>query len=319
MLLGTATSGTHTKGSLEGIVDPPLKTSQGTDHQDTSTQTSSAELLDANLGGDLAEGLTLVLGLTDLGDQAVSRVGYNGADYTSDVTRSEGNTKLGGLAVGFLGGGEDVIIEHFHGLLEEVELSHGVRNLSAPQRHDTSEGEPSLSSPGLHGSNSGAQLKRESTSRGSLNLDLYHLHGAKGNIGEELGGGRTGEVDKTSVFLSVLLASQVLVEILEDFIKTKLAESLHGITNSGGQPTLPDASGTFLSNQGLEARQQTLELGGVYLHVAFDDVQRTDQGVGETTAQYAGNHALEVVGVVVGNSGILEARIPFSRWLRGHL
>lgn len=58
-----------------------------------------------------------------------------------------------------------------------------------------------------------------------MNLDLYHLHGAKGNIGEELGGGRTGEVDKTSVFLSVLLASQVLVEILEDFIKTKLAES----------------------------------------------------------------------------------------------
>lgn len=93
---------------------------------------------------------------------------------------------------------------------------------------------------------------------------------------------------------------------------------MHGITNSGGQPTLPDASGTFLSNQGLEARQQTLELGGVDLHVAFDDVQRTNQGVGETTAQYAGNHALEVVGVVVGNSGILEARIPFSRWLRGH-
>ena len=53
----------------------------------------------------------------------------DGADNTSEVSGSEGDTELSSLAIRFLGLSEDAGIEELHDLLEEEELGHGIGNL----------------------------------------------------------------------------------------------------------------------------------------------------------------------------------------------
>lgn len=114
-----ATGGAHAHGALEGVVDPPLEASEctcwlhrsehafaemagmklRTNHEDTSTETLGREGHNTSLRGDLANTLALVLSLAEEGDERISGVGDNGADDTSEVTGSEGDTELGTLGV----------------------------------------------------------------------------------------------------------------------------------------------------------------------------------------------------------------------------
>jgi hypothetical protein len=70
LLLGGAASsgGLQADCSLEGIVDPPLETSEGTDHDDPGHETSP-EALEADLAIDLAYLLSETAGRVTLGDQ----------------------------------------------------------------------------------------------------------------------------------------------------------------------------------------------------------------------------------------------------------
>ena len=124
-----ATSGTHTHGGLERVVDPPLEASQGTNHDDTSTEALGGKSGETGLRGDGTEGLALVFLLAHQGDQRVSGVRDDGADDTREVTGSKGDSELSGLAVGVLRSGEDVGVEELDNLLEEVELGHGIWDL----------------------------------------------------------------------------------------------------------------------------------------------------------------------------------------------
>ncbi|KAG1887734.1 hypothetical protein F4604DRAFT_1674904 [Suillus subluteus] len=58
------------------------------------------------------------------GDNGVSRVGDNGADNTSKVTRSKSNSELSSLGIGLLGFGKNMNVEVLDVLLKE-ELGHG--------------------------------------------------------------------------------------------------------------------------------------------------------------------------------------------------
>ena len=124
-----ATGSTQTHGRLERVVNPPLEPSQGTDHDDTGTKTLGGEGSETSLGGDGTNGFALVFRFAQQGDQRVGRVGDDGANDTGEVTRSEGDSELSGLAVGVLRSGEDMGVEERNDLLEEVELGHGVWNL----------------------------------------------------------------------------------------------------------------------------------------------------------------------------------------------
>ena len=124
-----ATRSTHTHGRLEGIVDPPLEASEGTNHDHTGTETLGGQAGDTDFASNLAETLAPVLSLAHEGDKLVSGVGDYGADDTGEVTGGEGDTELRRLAVCVLGLGEDVGVEELHDVLEEVEFSHGVRDL----------------------------------------------------------------------------------------------------------------------------------------------------------------------------------------------
>ena len=118
------------KGSCWKLtVDGELTSGQGTDHEETGTDTAvraaETELLgdlDQTAGGALT-GLTL--GLVDLGQHGVSGLGDDGGSETGNETRAEvvdGLHAVGGLAL--VDNGVDGLVD----LLEDDELGAGVRN-----------------------------------------------------------------------------------------------------------------------------------------------------------------------------------------------
>lgn len=124
-------------GGLEGVVNPPLETGEGTDHDDPGHQ-SSPESRKSNFSIDPSDfGCQRSL-LTSFGVQfrnhCVSRVRNNGAEDTSKVTRGEGNAQLGSLIVVFFAFGENVVVEELHEPLESNEFDDGVGNLPGPER-----------------------------------------------------------------------------------------------------------------------------------------------------------------------------------------
>jgi hypothetical protein len=48
---------------------------------------------------------------------------------------------------------------------------------------------------------------------------------------------------------------------------------------------------------------------GVYLHVAFSNIEWSDPGVGETTRKNTAEHALGIVGSVVGDRTKISAKV----------
>ena len=99
-------------------------TSEGTNHDDTGTETLGGEGAEANLGSDLAGALALVGGLAHKGHERVGRVGDDGADDTGEVAGREGDAELRRLPVRVLRRREDVLVEHADDVLEEEELRH---------------------------------------------------------------------------------------------------------------------------------------------------------------------------------------------------
>ena len=77
-----ATSGLETASNLKGIVDPPLETSEGTNHNNTSTKTIP-ETSKTNLFVNFTSRAT---SLVHNGDHSISGVRYNSAEDTSPVT-----------------------------------------------------------------------------------------------------------------------------------------------------------------------------------------------------------------------------------------
>jgi len=198
-LCGGSSSGSQTKNGLEGIVDPPLKTSESTDHENTSTETLCKKILHADFACDLSDGFSFVAGFSELGHEGVGGVRNDGANDTSDVTRSKCDLQLGGLRVLILGLREDVGVESLDDLLEEIELGHGVWDLARPQWGQAAEWKSSFGAIGRHGGHSCGQGGGERAHRRRLDLDLHHLHGAERNISEEFGRGRGAQPDKTLV------------------------------------------------------------------------------------------------------------------------
>lgn len=138
MLLGRGSSsittrGLETDGSLEGIVDPPLETSEGTNHKNSGKETSP-ETRETDLRVDVANTLTLVFRSVHLGNHGISRVRDEGAEDTSQVNRHEGNGQLLSLRVFTSGSSEELGVEKFNDLFEGDELNDGIGDLSGPKR-----------------------------------------------------------------------------------------------------------------------------------------------------------------------------------------
>jgi hypothetical protein len=123
----------ETTGNLEGVVDPPLETSEGTNHDDTSTETVP-ETGETDSSVDLTDGTTVLIHDRYHG---VSGVGDDSAEDTSPVTGHESDHKLEVLGVALTRSSEHISVQGSHGLFESDELHNGVGDLSAPEGNDT--------------------------------------------------------------------------------------------------------------------------------------------------------------------------------------
>jgi len=288
---------------LEGIIDPPLKAGQGSNHDNTGSK-ATPNSFEAKLREDLSSTLST---LGHLGHHGVSRVRDNGASNTSDVARSESDTQVLSLGVSLLRGGEDVLVKGLLNLLKEEELGHGVRDLTGPQGDDGLEGEArvGISSDGSQG---GAKSGGESSRDGGLDLHLDHLHGAKGDISENFGRSRTSQVNESTVFVGGMLTNHGGVEVLEEFVETEFQAALSGVTDQSRQPALEQGGHTLFGGDQFNRGDKALVLGGINLHVALSNIKRSDSQVGQAATEDTANAALEVkfVGVrgIVGITSI---------------
>lgn len=128
-LFGDLNTAGGTEDTLDVTVDGELTSSQGTNHEQTSTDTgvgaTEAELLtDLDQTGDgTLTGLTR--GLVDLGEHGVGGLGDKGSSETSNETGAKVDSSLGTIAGGVL---VDHTVDSLSSLLENDELGHGVGN-----------------------------------------------------------------------------------------------------------------------------------------------------------------------------------------------
>ena len=246
---------------LDSIIDEPLESSEGTNHDDPGSQ-SSPQSTESQFIDSLAQ--TSAGSLVEIGDQGVSGVGHDGTEHTSNVASSEGHHQLLRLAALGSGLGHHVLVQKLHSPLEAGELHHGVGDLSAPQRHQglvESIDSLLLEDPGEGGSQGGG----EGANRRGLDSDLARLHGREGDVSKELRAGRGSQVERGPVQIGVLLSDHARVEVLEELIETKLADSLSSVAKSCWSPAKEESPGASISNCHLEPIAKRLVLLLVYL------------------------------------------------------
>lgn len=123
---------TEAHDGLDGTVDPPLQTSESTNHNNTSSETLEEEILGSHFGGHGSPGLVLVLRNTLHGYKVVHRLSSDSAEDTGPITASKGDGELGALReIGLLVASLllDLSIHKLCGLVETDKLDHGVRDL----------------------------------------------------------------------------------------------------------------------------------------------------------------------------------------------
>jgi hypothetical protein len=135
-MLGSSTGCLQTDRSLEGIVNPPLQTSQSTDHENPCTETSP-ESLETNLAiylrDLLAERSSFLSLAVKFANHGVGWVRDDGTEDTCKVTGGESHSQLGWFGVGLLTLGEDVVVEHLNKPFEGDEFYYSVWDLPGPK------------------------------------------------------------------------------------------------------------------------------------------------------------------------------------------
>ena len=299
VLLWSSTGCGKSDGSLEWIVNPPLKTCQGTDHDD-SCQKSTPKSLESNFGVNLSNlwsSWSFRFSLrVQLWDHGIGWVRNNSAENTGQVTWSEGNTKLGWLVVVFFSLSEDVIVEESDEPFESDELDDGVWNLSWPEWDDTLV----HSCGSFFGFNFGPSSAKLSwvfvASSWELHFQFDSFPWAEQGIGDDFSRAWGDGPSDFFILFSVLLSDNVFVDILEDFVETELSESLSWISDKSWSPA---ESGLSSSSDFGNTVKHTGREFGVDLFLAFGNVEWNDSSVGQSTGEHTSNHALKVVRCVV--------------------
>ena len=295
---------------LDSVIDEPLESGEGSDHDDSGTQSSPHALQNKIKLGKImercelctdfeSEGLCGVsdagsLGLVHVAHDGVGGMGDNGAEDTGDVSGSEGDNELLGLGALGPGLGDHVGINGLHSPLKAGELHHGVGDLSAPQGdqglveaidtlilQDFGEGFP--------------QSGGEGAGQRGLHPNLDRLHRRQSNVSHKLSRAGSGQIERGPVEVSVLFTHKAGVDVLEDLIESKLADSLGGVANGGGGPAKTKSLHSTLSYCDLEAITQGLVLLLVDLEPALDQVKGGHSGVSEATGQGTAHCAQRVV------------------------
>lgn len=274
---------------FHGVIDEPLESSEGSDHDDTwhksLPDSSESELLEDSSSGGLRV-------LVELGDDGVGWVGDDGAEDSGDVSGDKGDNEL--LGLGALGSWlrHNVLVESLDGLLEAGELHHGVRDLSHPEWWESLV--ESSKSLGLVDEWS-ASAKSWWGSWSGLDTDLGGLHWGKKDIGEELGRSGGSQVQRGSVEVGIFLSKHIGVDVLEDLVESELSKSLEGISDEGRGPSLDESACTLLGDGGTESSSDSSVLLRVDLDSALDKIKWDDGGVGDSAGEDSSESAQSIV------------------------
>jgi hypothetical protein len=270
----------------ELTVDGELTGGQGTDHEETGTDTA-VRATDTELLGDLDQtasgSLTgSTLGLVDLGQHGVGGLGDDGSGETGDETGAQvvdGLHAVGGLAL------VDNSVDSLVDLLEDDELGHGVGDpdhMSATKKLETVGKNILLEQDG-------AEARVESTDTlvledlaeaanqtiGELGVrdetNTGGLKRAEGDVSDELSAGGRGKVDSGTVVGGGLVTEGGDSLLLEELVTSELEGTLEEVTGGGGAETSQESASALSADDLAEATDQTGVVGdGVKLDPGLD-------------------------------------------------
>jgi hypothetical protein len=129
-----------------------------------------------------------------------------------------------------------------------------------------------------------------------LHADFDGFEGTETDIGDEFGGGRTCEVNRSLVLFRVFLAGQLRVQVLEVFIEAIFRGSLHRVAEEGWCPTSEDPSYTFSVGNQTPCLDVALIKVSVDLATTFDEIEWCDCSMGGTLSRSDFLHAIVACG-----------------------
>jgi hypothetical protein len=272
---------------LEITIDGELTGGEGTDHEETGTNTG-VRTTETKLLTDLDEtrdsALTgETLGLVDLGKHGVGGLRNNGGGETGNQTRAKVGNSLHTVGEVLL---RELAEDSLRDLLVDDELGHGVRDLL--EENGSKSGVESTDTLVLDNL---AEARDETAGVGGLRdeTDTGGLKRAEGDIGEELSGGGRGKVDSSSVLGGGLVAESVNPLLLEELVTTELQSTLEEVTGKGRADTSEEGTSTLILDNLAETTDETAVVGsGVELDTGLDDIDGGETTVGDGTADSTG-------------------------------
>eukprot|EP00760_Papus_ankaliazontas_P004395 PhM_4_TR11858/c0_g1_i1/m.65910 len=285
--------------SHRDVEDGELACRERADHDAAGAETREAQLLEANVAGEVEQtggDAARAAGRGALVDERQERVGGVRDDRggnTGDRAGREGDGHLravrglrevdaGALADGLSGGALDGELGHGVGdLLEQNGAEAGVEALEdAVGGDDLGEG--------------------RDEARGKLGVrhetDARGLEGAQEDVGDELGAGGGRQVDTRAVVPCLLLSEGLDHVDLEELHAAELEPALDEVADGRGAEARGETSHALVGDDLLEATQHTaVVLLRVQLDAGLDDVDGAQGTVGDRAADAAGEGTLQVV------------------------
>mmetsp|Transcript_15135 Transcript_15135/g.23104 ORF Transcript_15135/g.23104 Transcript_15135/m.23104 type:complete len:347 (-) Transcript_15135:24-1064(-) len=290
-----------TQRSHHCVEDSELQGSQGTDHDASCAQALGAQLHDTGLLGDVhhARGdgaIATSACLVHLGEEGVRRVGDDGGDDTGNDTRAQRDTGVGDCTA-LRRRAAHAVVDGLGDTTLHGELSHRVRNLleedGSEARVEAAHNTFLLDEPGGDTRQAGGVGGVRDRS------DAAGLQGAQEDICNELGTGRSSQVDGSSAVPGLLLAHGLHGLDLEELDTAELEPTLDEVADSGGTQTSGKGSDTLLGNDSPEATNHAgVVLDRVQLDSSLHDIDGADGAMGEAAADATCQCGLGVVGEV---------------------
>ena len=212
---------------------------------------------------------------------------------TDDRTSNTGHITTNEADTGLLDGIElffrlaEEFIDRFDRLLKCSKFTHGIGDLSSPERIETFV----ETCNAFLGGDFGPSFTQVGGVRrhGGLHTDLDGFEGTEQDIGEEFGGGGCTEEDESTIHVWCEI---VAVDMLEDFVETVFSQTLEGVADECWRPAEENtAETTFGAVDGFPAFEVGFVDGVVDLAATFDEIEGGHGSVGWTASDDAAEHA----------------------------
>ena len=279
---------------FEIAIDGKLTSRQRTHHKQTSTKTAEGATETKLLGNakeSAGRALTWsTLGLVNFGEHGVGGLGNDGSCKTGNQTGTKVDGSLHARAGLLLV--KHVLVGKFGDLLVNDEFGHGVGDLLEEDGTKARvEGTDALLAGDL------GKARNKAGSEGGLGhqANAGGLERTKGNVSEELGGGRRHAVNGDAVVPGIVVADGVDGLLLEELVTAKLEGALQKVAGKGRAKAGQEGTGAFIPNDLADASDEAAVVGdGVELDARLDDINGRQGAVGDGAADGTGESEARV-------------------------